>query len=266
MIRPLMLLKREFKASFAILNGEEYKLSAYLPNIGNKSFTISRSHTINDFLNEIQLQSPDIQIKHSYSSDSSFKATIEQEPIKVEINDEEYEFSKNDSQAQSKPEYAEAYFNKGNLLFELKRMEEAIEAYSQAIKIDPDFIKSHYNKGVILSGLGLHKDSVHSFDEVIRINPNYISAYYQKINSLILSGKKKEAISVCDDVISINPYDSSTYYQKGILLDNIGNFDEAIECFDASIEIEPNNPIFQHAKLRAQENKKTENSTENSKA
>ncbi len=38
------------------------------------------------------------------------------------------------------PNYAVAYYNKGNALNDLKRNEEAIVAYEQAIRLDPNML------------------------------------------------------------------------------------------------------------------------------
>ena len=45
------------------------------------------------------------------------------------------------------PKYLKVYYNKGLTLFELKKFNEAIEAYDMAIKINPNFPEVYYNKG-----------------------------------------------------------------------------------------------------------------------
>ena len=53
-----------------------------------------------------------------------------------------------------KPDYFEAYNNKGNALKDQGKLEEAISSYKKAIKIKPDFADAHFNKGISLHGQG----------------------------------------------------------------------------------------------------------------
>jgi protein O-GlcNAc transferase len=46
-----------------------------------------------------------------------------------------------------KPNYAEAWSNKGNTLNELKRYDEAITHYDKALSLKPDYAEAWSNKG-----------------------------------------------------------------------------------------------------------------------
>ena len=46
-----------------------------------------------------------------------------------------------------KPDYAEAYNNRGNALSELKRHEEALASYDKAIALKPDYAEAYNNRG-----------------------------------------------------------------------------------------------------------------------
>jgi protein O-GlcNAc transferase len=52
-----------------------------------------------------------------------------------------------------KPDYAEAYYNRGNALQELKRLEEALASYDRAIEIKPDYAEAYSNRGNALKEL-----------------------------------------------------------------------------------------------------------------
>ncbi len=51
------------------------------------------------------------------------------------------------------PRFAEAYNNRGATLQELKRFEEALDSYAQALKIKPDFAQTYFNLGIVLQEL-----------------------------------------------------------------------------------------------------------------
>ena len=52
-------------------------------------------------------------------------------------------------------------------------MEEAIESYKQAIRINPDDADAHYNLGHTYSDTGMYKEAIKAYKQVIRIDPDY---------------------------------------------------------------------------------------------
>ena len=49
-----------------------------------------------------------------------------------------------------KPDYAEAYSNRGVALKELNRLDEALASYDKAISLKPDYAEGYYNKALLL--------------------------------------------------------------------------------------------------------------------
>ena len=52
------------------------------------------------------------------------------------------------------PEDPAPRFNLGVLLEDLKRPQEALQAYREAIKLDPSFADAHYNLGLLFESMG----------------------------------------------------------------------------------------------------------------
>jgi tetratricopeptide (TPR) repeat protein len=53
-----------------------------------------------------------------------------------------------------KPDYYEAFYQKGNAFFNLSKYKEAIIAYDNVLKFKPDYHKASYNRGNALGNLG----------------------------------------------------------------------------------------------------------------
>ena len=61
-------------------------------------------------------------------------------------------------------------------LHKLKKYETAFQSYENAIRIKPDYAEAHYNKGNLLFELEKIDKSLESYDIAINLNPNYAEA------------------------------------------------------------------------------------------
>ena len=70
-----------------------------------------------------------------------------------------------------KPDYAEAWHNKGVNYCELKRFEEALTHYDEAMKFKTNYAEAWYNKGVVFSELGIHENALVCYQNAQAIKP-----------------------------------------------------------------------------------------------
>lgn len=75
------------------------------------------------------------------------------------------------------PSDPEVFSNHGNILKDLGKFPEAIEAYRRAIKLRPDFAIAHNNLGNALKNQGQILEAIESYETALRIIPNFIQAY-----------------------------------------------------------------------------------------
>ncbi len=61
------------------------------------------------------------------------------------------------------PEYINAYYNKANTLKSLKLNQEALKVYDYILKIKPDFALAYNNKGIILSEMNKYDEALTEF-------------------------------------------------------------------------------------------------------
>ena len=69
-----------------------------------------------------------------------------------------------------KPDFAAAYFNRGNALKELKRFEGALASYDKAIALKPDYVEAYYNRGSALSNLKRYDEAFATYDKAFALN------------------------------------------------------------------------------------------------
>ncbi|HAD11049.1 MAG TPA: hypothetical protein DCF33_01290 [Saprospirales bacterium] len=72
-------------------------------------------------------------------------------------------------QAKADPEH---YFRKGNSLAPLGRMNEAIEAYNAALRLNPNYADAINNTGNAYASMGKFPEALAAFDKAIQLKPD----------------------------------------------------------------------------------------------
>src|SRR6266566_7030494 len=88
---------------------------------------------------------------------------------------------------------AQQWFEEGTTFRNLKRYQEALAAFEQAIRLDPNFALAYNNKGNALGNLKRYQEALAAFEQAIRLDHNYANAYYNKGNALEALRKKQQA-------------------------------------------------------------------------
>jgi len=71
-----------------------------------------------------------------------------------------------------KPDYVEAWLNRGAALNDLRRHEEALASCERAIELKPDYAEAWSNRGNALRDLQRHEEALASFDRSIELKPD----------------------------------------------------------------------------------------------
>jgi len=89
-----------------------------------------------------------------------------------------------------KPDYAEAYNNRGNIYNSLGQYQRAIEDLDEAIRLKPDFAMTYNNRGANYNNLGQYQRAIEDFNETIRLKPDNAEAYHNRGNAYFIQGNK----------------------------------------------------------------------------
>ena len=82
-----------------------------------------------------------------------------------------------DKVIQLKPDYAEAYYNRGVALKDFGLRDKAIESYDKAIQFKPDLAEAYLNRGVALKELGRLDEALQNYNKAIQLKSGYPDAY-----------------------------------------------------------------------------------------
>ena len=138
-----------------------------------------------------------------------------------------------------KPDYAEAYYNRGSAKGNLGDYEAAIVDFDQAIGLNPNDVAAYTNRGSAKGTLGQPKAAVADFDRAIDLKPDFAEAYYNRGIAKRLLGDYKAAVADFDRAIHLNPDYTEAYSHRGIVKDNLGDYKAAVADFDRAIHLNP---------------------------
>jgi tetratricopeptide (TPR) repeat protein len=150
--------------------------------------------------------------------------------------------------------YAIAWSHKGNAFLNLSLYSESLECYNKAIELDPKYANAWGNRGNALGKQGKYDEAIKAYDEAIRLNPILANAWVGKGNVLLDQKKYDDATQAYDEAIRLNPNNIMAWNNKGISLGKQGKYDEAIKVLDKIIELDPNYAIAWYKKGNALRN------------
>ena len=103
------------------------------------------------------------------------------------------------------PRYASAWYKLGISYRDLKRYPDALEAFRQALSIDPEQAAAWGNLGNTYSRLERLDDAIEAYRQALRINPKDALLWYILGNTYILSGNRSAALETVKELRRLNP-------------------------------------------------------------
>jgi cytochrome c-type biogenesis protein CcmH/NrfG len=104
------------------------------------------------------------------------------------------------------PEDAAAWIQLGHLNFDRNAVEEAIEAYEQALALQPGNAPVHTDLGIMYRRAGRPEDAVREFDRAIAIDPKLENPRFNKGIVLLHDLNDREgALRAWEALLKINP-------------------------------------------------------------
>ncbi len=144
-----------------------------------------------------------------------------------------------DSSEETQLNGADIPFHRAAVLFQIKRYNEAIDCYVQALEKKPDFAEAWYNLGIIHNMLGQQEEAVNCFTQAIEAKPDWPEAWFCLGVLLSELGQVEDAGTALGKTLELKPDFDDAWQFTGVWLQSLGGFEEANDCFDKALEIKP---------------------------
>jgi Tfp pilus assembly protein PilF len=123
----------------------------------------------------------------------------------------------------SKPDFAEAYWNRGWSYIQLGLYEKAIMDLSEAIRLKPDESEIYLNRGNAYSELKQYERAIADYTEVIRLKPDYSSAYFNIANTYSELKQYERAIADYTEAIRLKSDYADAYQNRAYAYHMLGD-------------------------------------------
>jgi len=133
----------------------------------------------------------------------------------------------------------EPYNNLGHALLHKEQMDEAIAFLQKALAIMPDCAEAHDNLGAVFLKKGQVDEAMMEFQKALAIQHDNVEAHNNLGTALVQKGHVDEAIVQFQRVLAIQPDHADARYNLGNAFVRKGNVDEAIIQFQEVLAIQP---------------------------
>lgn len=135
------------------------------------------------------------------------------------------------------PQSFETQYKLGGAYHAAGHTHSALAAYNEAVKIDGKQSKAWVNRGVVLKDLGRGEDAEESFRKALEVDPNDALANINLGDELLTQKKYQDAVDAYRKAIRIDPKLANAYYSLAIAFAESGLYRDAARSWRKCAEL-----------------------------
>ncbi len=128
---------------------------------------------------------------------------------------------------------------RGVALYDRGRIDQAIEYYTEALRIAPYHLNANHNLANALVDIGRADEAIPHYRTVIRLMPRYADAHSNLGGALAMQGELDQAIVHFGEALAIAPDSVNAHHNMGVALNERGDVDGAAAEFAAALRLDP---------------------------
>ena len=119
------------------------------------------------------------------------------------------------------------------------KLDDAVQAYRQALAIEPDSYNAHNSLGIIFNRQGLQQEALKEFRLSLSIKPDQSMTHYEVGRVLAETHQLPEAVDEFIQAVKLDPANAYAHNDLGIALVQRGDLKNAFEQFSEAVRIDP---------------------------
>ena len=134
------------------------------------------------------------------------------------------------------------YYNIGNAYLELGRLEKALDAYRNSLRLDPGFLKADYNLALTHARMKSTAEAESILKRMLADDPENVALMATLAWAYHLGGRDQEALATYDEVLEIAPENADAWYNSGLILWRMQRQEEALRRLRQVLVLSPEDP------------------------
>jgi tetratricopeptide (TPR) repeat protein len=143
------------------------------------------------------------------------------------------------SAVKAKPDYAEAYYYQGETYDRLDKDKEAISAYKEAVRINPRFTEAWFDLGVAYYNRNRYEDAISAYKESLKLKNDNGEAHLNLANAFRQLDRYAEANGEYTLAARFIKGDADMYSEWGFCLGKERKWNKAVERLDTAVAMKP---------------------------
>src|SRR5262249_28231960 len=95
--------------------------------------------------------------------------------------------------------------NAGNAHREMKHLDKAIAAYTEAIRLNPSFAQAYTDRGVIYYRLDRYDEAIADYEKSLDLRPQHAPTYFNRAGAYRQKGDTVQAIADYSKALELDP-------------------------------------------------------------
>jgi hypothetical protein len=125
-----------------------------------------------------------------------------------------------------------AWYGRGNVLSELKRHQDALDAYDKALALDPNFAEGWIGRGNVLNTLTRFDAALAAYGRALTLHANLAEAWLGRGNIFLELKRLDEALACYDEAIALKPDFATAYFNRGRARLLLGRYKEGWQDYE----------------------------------
>ncbi|MFF5157795.1 tetratricopeptide repeat protein [Streptomyces sp. NPDC000348] len=135
------------------------------------------------------------------------------------------------------PSKAAVHYHRGEELGEAGRIDRALAAFDEAVRLRPGYAAAHFLRGIALRELGRPTEALDAFAEANRCDPAHAQAMFDRGNVFLDLRQPENAVEAYARAVAIEPRYADALVNKGVTLSDLDRPAEALADLDEAVRL-----------------------------